>query len=75
MSDFEQYEHHGKMVWVRTDLRGRHRDHCLCYQCGRFIPDGKGNCPRAGILFNFCKTWDMVTPVWECPDFKKRSEE
>ena len=31
-----EYEHHGSNVKVREDLKGKHRDHCLCFRCGGF---------------------------------------
>jgi len=33
-----EYEHHGENVKVREDLKGRHRDHCLCFRCNAFKP-------------------------------------
>ena len=71
--DYEQYEHWpGKdFVWVRSDLRGRHREHCLCHSCKKLdVTDRKKNCPRANELFAYCVKWDMTTPVWECPEFE-----
>ena len=29
----ERYDHHGKSVAVRTELKGKHREHCLCFVC------------------------------------------
>ena len=67
---FEKYKHHGKVyVWVRSDLKGEHRNHCLCFDCSRFHPGSEGNCPVAQRLFYFCVENDVVTPVWECPKF------
>lgn len=69
---FEKYKHHGEgLVWVRADLRGRHRDHCLCFDCKRFHPGSAGNCPVAKTLYQLCIDHDLVTPVWECPRFKQ----
>lgn len=31
-----EYEHHGRSVKVRKDLKGLHRDYCLCFRCGVF---------------------------------------
>jgi len=73
MSCFEQYEHHGNKVWVREDLRGLHRDHCLCYSCAEFNPDdNKANCALANLLYVICCAHNTVTPVWECAAFKER---
>ena len=67
----EHYEHHGKSVAVRTDLKGKHRNHCLCfYPCRRFHPGEPTNCSTAQSLFELCKHHGIVTPVYECPDFE-----
>lgn len=66
---FIQYEHHEAMVFVRDDLKGLHRDHCLCYSCERFKPGSKENCRIAKEVYALCVRLDLVTPVWECPIF------
>lgn len=69
---FERYNHHGKPeVWVRADLRGKHRDHCLCYDCKRFRPGTAKNCPIAQALYQACIDHHVVTPVWECRKFRQ----
>ena len=69
MSSIERYEHHGANVAVQTTLRGRHREHCLCYQCGAFKPGKDDNCPIAALLYRFCILTGCTTPVWECPEY------
>ena len=69
MIEFEQYEHHGEIVWVRKDLRGKHREHCLCFKCENFKPGTKENCTAAKLVYSLCRSCDLVTPVWECPRF------
>jgi hypothetical protein len=39
--NIEKYEHHQGVVSVRSDLKGKHRDHCLCYHCEKFKPQGR----------------------------------
>jgi hypothetical protein len=34
---------HGNVVNVRRDLKGKHRDHCLCWSCGLFDPEHRCN--------------------------------
>jgi hypothetical protein len=66
-----QYEHHGALVSVQSLLKGRHREHCLCYQgCVRFKPGQPGNCEIAQALYENCVRFNIVTPVWECPKFE-----
>jgi len=74
LSPYETYEHHGAMMHVKSDLKGKHREHCLCYQCDRFAPDSLNNCHKAQELFDLCVDGDMVAPVWECSDFELEEE-
>jgi len=73
MNEFEQYMHHGRMVWTRTLLKGKHREHCLCFSCGKFKPGTEDNCKMANELYELCVLNNMTTPVFECPDFKEKS--
>ena len=68
---FEKYEHHGIEVAVRSDLKGKHRDHCLCFQgCPHFKPgDREINCEIANEVYAICVKYGIVTPVFECPHF------
>jgi len=66
-----KYEHHGKEVWVNEDLRGKHREHCLCWKCSKFQPSNRdANCPIANAVFSLCVLEDLVLPVWECPEYQ-----
>jgi len=33
---YEKYTHHDVEVWVRKDLKGKDREHCLCWNCIKF---------------------------------------
>lgn len=67
----EKYNHHGMEVSVQSNLKGLHRDHCLCFQgCKNFKPNTPENCPIAQENYEFCVKYNMVTPVWECPEFE-----
>ena len=71
MPDFEQYEHHGALVWVNEEMRGRHSEFCLCYSCAIFNPGApETNCPIANLVYAACIAFDLVLPVWECPQFR-----
>ena len=73
---FEQYTHHNAKVWVRSDLKGRHREHCLCYKCKRFDPVNRSNnCRIASKLFELAVEFNLTTPVFECPAFDEKTEE
>ena len=66
------YEHHGTTVAVRADLKGKHREHCLCHRCLRLDTEHRAtNCPIANLLYAVCCLADVVTPVWECPLFQE----
>jgi len=65
------YEHHGNRVAVQEELKGTHREHCLCYGCDNFKPGTEENCDIAEAVYENCVDFGIVTPVWECPDFAK----
>jgi len=70
MPEFEQYEHHGNDVWVRKELKGKHREYCLCFSCQRLdIMDPENNCVIAKKIFQLCIENELVLAVWECPEF------
>ena len=67
------YTHHKRKVWVRDDLKGHHRNFCLCYICKRNPfnrEEGEEKCPIADAIYQNCKEFGVVTPVWECPEFE-----
>ena len=68
----EKYNHHGNEVSVQTHLKGKHRDHCLCWQnCKHFTPDDcESNCEIANANFANCVKFKTVQPVWECPKYE-----
>lgn len=63
------YEHHGQTVAVDEDLKGKHRNHCLCFRCRLFRPNRPKNCVIARRNYELCQQWNLVTPVYECPGF------
>ena len=66
-----KYKHHGVNVSVREDLKGKHREHCLCWICEKFnSKDRETNCNIANKLFEFDKYYSVTTPVWECKKFR-----
>jgi len=72
----EWYKHHGNTVAVFSNLKGKHRDHCLCFECSKFsganLPgpgEKKKNCPIAQDTYDNCVKHGLVTPVYECPQF------
>lgn len=67
MKKIVSYEHHGKEVSVREDLKGKHREYCLCYDCPNFKLENEEKCPIAAAVYENCKKFNLVTPVWECP--------
>lgn len=79
MSKFEQYVHRRPSddgqkdppkVWVNSELKGKHREHCLCWSCKRLdVCNPSRNCRIAQKLFEICKEFNLVTPVYECPAF------
>lgn len=78
LPEFKQYIHYGNKVWVRSRLEGKHRTHCLCFSCTRFKPSDdpiqrrKENCSIANKVYETCVNYNVVLPVWECPDFREK---
>jgi len=69
-SKFMQYLHHGKEVWVISEMKGNHQCHCLCWSCEKFNPNNvEENCPIAQINFEMDIENNITTPVWECAEF------
>lgn len=69
MPEVITYMHHDVEVFVRTDLKGRHREHCLCYTCGNFKEGEENPCEIARAVFANCVKYGLATPVWECPKY------
>ena len=65
-----RYEHHDVMTNVRAGLKGKHRQFCICYDCTKFHPNQKNNCPQANQLYQLCVSHGIVAPIWECPEFQ-----
>jgi len=66
-----RYQHHGEEMAVQEHLKGKHREHCLCFKCGKFFPDDRQkNCVIANVLYNIDISLNLVTPVWECGAFE-----
>ena len=69
-----KYVHQGTEVSVKEELKGKHREHCLCHAgCKFFHPGLPDNCPLAQELFEYDVRHGMTTPVWECPKFESES--
>lgn len=67
----ERYIHHGTEVFVVSELKGRHREVCLCFACRHFFPGSADNCPIAQAVFENCVKFSLVTPMVECPKFEE----
>ena len=71
---YEQYEHHGAKVWVNSQLKGKHRDFCLCFQCNKLnLIEPEKSCHFAKEIYKNCVTFNVVTPVFECPAFEVKN--
>jgi hypothetical protein len=76
---FEKYKHEyasggSATVWVNSELKGKHRQHCLCFSCEKFIPNTENNCKIAKEVFKNCVTFNITTPMYECPEFTEHLE-
>jgi len=61
------------MTVVDEMLKGKHKQHCLCYQkCRFFKPEIRdNNCEIANTLYDTCVSYNVVTPVWECEKYEE----
>jgi hypothetical protein len=69
----EKYIHHGVEVSVISELKGKHRQMCLCYACRFFKPGQPDNCDIAEANYAVCVKYNVVTPVWECPKYEPKT--
>jgi len=65
---YTKYDHHGKIVTVKTNNKGKHRENCLCFTCKKFNKDNKDKCKIADAVYRNCVKFGITTPVWECPE-------
>lgn len=57
-------------VVMLSEVVGKHRDHCLCFNgCIHFKPGTPENCKIAQAIYETCVKYNVVTPVYECPVF------
>jgi hypothetical protein len=69
------YRHHNADVKVDSDLKGKHASHCLYWRdCKHFNPlEQEKNCMISRALYALDVQFNLVTPVWECPVYEKKS--
>ncbi len=59
--------------WVRTDLDGRHKEHCMCWDCASFKPEREDKgCAVIQQVLGLAAKENIVLPVWECARFLAR---
>ena len=70
---YEKYERNGKTAWVRSDLKGKQKEYCMCWDCKKFNPttDDKG-CSIIKNVLSLANNSNIVLPVWECGIFEKK---
>jgi hypothetical protein len=68
----EVYEHHGNKVHVNSELKGKHREICLCFACKKLDVTGANNCPIAAELYQLCIKHHLTTLVIECPVYEEK---
>lgn len=60
--------------YVMICLKGKHKEHCLCHSdCRKFKPNTSENCPIAQATFENCAKFNIVTPMYECPEYKGKT--
>lgn len=75
MVRISKYVHHGFTVSVINKIKGKHKEHCLCWQnCYYFQPNMSYNCRIAKALYEVCVLENVTTPVYECARYSKAKE-
>jgi dUTP pyrophosphatase len=76
MERYEQYWHLDEKNWVRSDLKGKHWEYNLCRVCKKFDPNEEGisSCFTCSTVQYNCLRYNIVTPMWECPEFEENKE-
>ncbi|HNW92866.1 MAG TPA: hypothetical protein PKM88_08160 [bacterium] len=70
---YRQMERDGVTTWVRSDLCGRQKEHCLCWACRAFQPEREDKgCPAIRAVLQLATKRRLVLPVWECAAFSER---
>jgi len=70
---YESYERNGKRAWVRSDLKGRQKEFCMCWDCGNFKPEAENKgCPIINGVLTMAAAENIVLPVWECGEFQQK---
>ena len=64
-----KFDHHGAEVSAMEHLKGKHREHCLCFQCDKFKFNREENCKIANLLFSIDLQCEITTPVFYCAEF------
>lgn len=70
-----KYYHHDGIKSVQKHLKGKHREHNLCFQnCVHFKPNTPENCEIAQTCFTTCVKFGLVSPIWECPKYESEQD-
>ena len=66
----EKHEHYGNAVWFQSHLKGKHREHSLCFQgCLNFQPGPVGQCKIVVAVNENSLRFGISTPIYACPKF------
>ena len=64
-----KYDRFGHEIYGFEEMKGRNREHCMCYYCHQFHPKEETNCPIAQGLYDYDRQHNVTTPVFECGEF------
>ena len=72
-SIFQKCKRDGKYVWIIGSLKDKYKRVSLCEYCSKhkaYFDEKK--CQTSILLDSLSKMKLIITPVWECPDFKEK---
>jgi hypothetical protein len=70
---YENYEKNNKKSWVRSDLKGKQKEFCMCWDCKKFNPEAEDKgCSIIKTVLSLASEKNIVLPVWECGQFEQK---
>jgi len=70
MSNITRHTYAGKETWGDPALTSKHREHHICFECGKFHPGSPLHCSVAAVHYEFCVRHRLVAPIYACASFE-----
>ena len=71
---YEQIDRGNEKSWVRSDLKGRQKEFCMCWDCTGFKSETEDKgCGIIREVLQLASARKIVLPVWECARFTRKN--